>query len=61
MQLWDILNKDFKDLGIIEKLSFCKSPTFFYLQGFHFFISPSNLLEVLNQFVFVWFNHSTKN
>lgn len=22
--------KDFKDLGVIEKLSFCKAPTFFF-------------------------------
>lgn len=63
IQLWDVLKKT-KDLGVIEKLSFWKAPTFsfFFLQGFHFFISPSNLLgEVLSQFIFVWFKGMSLN
>lgn len=46
--------KDFKDLGVTEKLSFCKASIFFlFLHGFRFCISPSNLLgEVLKPIYF---------
>lgn len=47
--------KDFKDLYVIEKLILQGFYFFFlFLQGFHFCISPSNLLgEVFSQFIFV--------
>lgn len=55
--------KDFKDLGVTEKLPFCKALEFFLvLQGFHFCISLCNLLgEVLSQFIFVWLKRISLN